>query len=301
MVDERFELAALIFRLAGHRDEYCETDTDYQRKLIETFAKFAEHPAVKLARTFDGSNGVWVGYDAVVKFAVHIEKKNNRFVFIEDISSMFDCGRWNKAAAKEFLPLFNDFYIDTNYVNFFNSHVSYFEEITKNFIEKSYNKIDFEWFRKYVDPSNLRCIYSPSVTRHNYGSTVNDKIIYCVSTETSSASTVIHEYCHSFGNPLAHKWYRENEKFKKWCDDSVNTELNPAYTNGWTMSGEYVTRAYNILYCCQCDNKPVLVYDGVTYKWSELAPLQIAHDFKLGFSYIGEVYKMIFERENNKC
>jgi len=299
MADERFEIIALIFRLAGVRPEYTELETDYQRKVAEAFTKFAEHPAVKLAKTFDGSNGVWVGYDAVVKFAVHIEKKDNQFVFIDDISSMFDNGRWNEVAAKEFLPLFNDFYNDTNYANFFNSHTELFEQNTQKFINEIYDKVDFEWFRKYVDPSNLRSICSPSISMHNYGATVNDEIIYCVTGGITSSPTVVHEYCHSFSNPLARKWYKEDEVFKKWCDDSVNTELNPSYTNGWTMSGEYVTRAYTILYCCQCDGE-VTLKSGKTYKWRELTPIVMANDYRQGFIYIGGVYEMIFKMEREK-
>jgi len=282
MVDERFECIALIFRLSGDKPEYAELETDFQREVAETFAEFAEHPAVKLAKTFDGSNGVWVGYDAVVKFAVHIEKKDNHFFFIDDINSMFDSGRWNETAAQEFLPLFNHFYTDTNYAEFFNSHTELFEQYTQKFIDEVYEKIDFEWFRKYVDPSNLRCIYSPSVTIHNYGSTVNDKIIYCVVTETSSSLSVVHEYCHSFGNPLAYKWYQENETFKKWCDDSINYEKMPYYAYGLNMAYEYVTRAYETMY---------MVAHGMNLE-EKLARLRDSEQEP--FPYIENVYEMVY-------
>jgi len=291
MVDERFELSALIFRLAG-RPEFNETDTEYQCEVAETFAEFSEHPAVKLAKSYDieRTNGIFVGYDAVAKFAVHIEKKSGKFVFINDIGSLFDNGRWNEAAAKEFLPLFNDFYTDTDYGEFFNSRLSFFEKETQGFIT-TYNYVDLEWFGKYVDPSNLRCIYSPSILCMNYAVTVNEKIVYCVATATASSSTIVHEYCHSFGNILGNKWYAENEEFRKWCDDSVNLELNPYYDNGFTMSGEYVTRAYNILYCCQCGGE--MNYKGIDYKWSEFAPIQMKGDYERGFRYIGEVYGLV--------
>jgi len=76
-------------------------------------------------------------------------------------------------AARDFLPLFNDFYADTNYSIFFNSHIPYFEEATEKFINETYGAIDFEWFKKYVDPSNLRCIYS--LSSGNYAATVNNE------------------------------------------------------------------------------------------------------------------------------
>lgn len=281
MVDERFECLSVIFRLAGSAN-YDAVETDYQKEVAGKFAKYAEHPAVKLIKSFDGSNGVWVGYDCVLKFAVHIEKKDGKFIFIDDITSMFD-GRWNETAAKNFLPLFNDFYVDTDYTGFFNSHMPYFEEVTQKFVAETYRHIDLNWFGKYVDPSNLRCIYS--LSSGNYAATVNDKFIYCL--VWGGTPPITHEYCHSFANPLADKWYNENPKFRKWSDDSVNLEKMPFYGSGQSIAREYVTRAYDILYIVQ--------HGGNLNEWlSKERDFQ----FKDSFKYIEEVYKMILELEN---
>jgi len=45
LVDERYELVALIFRLAGNI-EYNEVKTKYQRKLNLQFENMKDHPAV---------------------------------------------------------------------------------------------------------------------------------------------------------------------------------------------------------------------------------------------------------------
>ena len=290
MVDERFECMAVIFRLA-EKENYCHLFTDYQRDVAEIFAKFAEHPAVKLIKSFDGSNGIWVGWHCTLEFAVCIEKKDEGFVFIEDISSIGN--GWTETAARDFLPLFNDFYLDTNYGEFFNSYILHFEEVTRNFVDNFYSKIDLDWFGKYVDSSNLRCIYS--LSSGNYGAIVNDKIIYCLvcagnaisaNAKSDNMPPIIHEYCHSFANPLAHRWYKENPEFKKWCVDSVNHDKMPYYSNGRTMANEYVTRAYNILYEVQ--------HGADLEEWlSKERDWQFANSFK----YIEDVYKMILELE----
>lgn len=294
LVDERFELAALIFRLAG-REEYCELKTEYQRETAENFAKFAGHPAVKLIKSFDGSNGVWVGYHCTLEFTVYIEKKDGKFVFIKDIGSLGN--GWTETAAKDFLPLFNDFYNDTNYSECFNSHIPYFEEVTQKFVDTWYDNINFEWFRKYVDPSDLRCIVSPSTSDHNYAATVNNKIIYCLVCEIGAA--MIHEYCHSFGTPLGLKWYDENPKFKKMCDDSVDLEKRPYYSNGLSMASEYVTNAYSALYIAENKND-IIIEDELAnsygiYKLSDF----YSFDFlkQKGFPYIEEVYEMVLSYE----
>jgi len=271
MVDERFELGAVICRLAG-RPEYSYLNTDYHKEVAETFAPFANHDAVKYAKELQ----YVLHYDKVLQFAIHIMKKDKRFIFVEDINSLY-VSKWNEKYAYEFIELFNMFYKDTNYASFYNSHLGLFEESTKKFVDEYYGKVDLEWFRKYVDPSNLRCIYS--LSSGNYAATVN-KTVYCLVHEDGGA--VIHEYCHSFADPLADKWYNENPIFKKWCDDSVNMEKMPYYGCGQTMANEYVTRAYNILYEVQHGknlNEELLIEKDMVFKDS--------------FAYIEQVYDMI--------
>ena len=203
MVDERFELTAVICRLAG-RPEYCSPDfgaynTDYHREVADVFAQFANHPAVEYAKKLTDI----ICYDKVLKFAVHIEKKGGEFVFIDDINSLF--GAWNDESAREFLRLYNRFYHDTGYAEFFNSHLALFEIATERFIEETYRHIDLGWFGKYVDAANLRCIYS--LSSGNYAATVNNRIVYCL--VHGGNPPITHEYCHAFANAIADTWYND--------------------------------------------------------------------------------------------
>jgi hypothetical protein len=283
MVNETFELAAVICRLAGRPEyslpEFGAFNTDYHKEVVDTFAAFENHDAVKYAKELSHI----ICYEKVLQFVVHIIKKDGKFVFIDDINSLFVSG-WNEKYAKEFLNLFNMFYNDTNYFSFYNSHLNLFEKSTMEFIDDSYGEIDFEWFRKYVDPSNLRCIYS--LSSGNYSATVNDKIIYCL-VHCHGTEAIVHEYCHSFANPLAHKWYSENAIFKRWCDDSVNQEKMPFYNNGWKMAYEYVTRAYVILYNVQHNRN-----------LNDLLLREKDVECKDAFKYIEEVYNMIQKIKN---
>jgi hypothetical protein len=271
LVDERFELAALIFRLAG-APPYTDLKSDYQKEIAETFARFAGHRAVRYARK------IKKGYDQVFRFAVHVEKNNGRFVFLEDIKSLTDCG-WKTRNARKFLKLLNQFYVDTGYAAFFNAHAGLFERATREFVDEDYGKIDLAWFGKYVDPSNLRCVLS--LSSGNYGVTVNGKVIYSLA-HVDSHGVCVHEYCHSFANPLADKWYQENEEFKAWCDGSVNRRDMPFYGHGTIMAREYVTRAYAILYSAQHGRDT----GG-----------QISKEKEIGFKSIEQVYEMILALE----
>jgi hypothetical protein len=269
LVDERFELLSLVFRLAG-REEYNDADTEYQQKLASEFDGFMGHKAVKYATDLP------LGYDAVFNYSVHIVKDGDKFALIDDIGSLVEDGRWTNESATEFLPLINEFYADSNFAAFYQSNLELYKAETKRFVDAVYSKIDLEWFGKYVDSDNLRCVFAPSSTYNNYGATVNGAIIYCA--VTGNGDIIVHEYCHSFANPISAKWYEENADFKRICDDTVDPDRLPTYPNGFTIAGEYVTRAYNALY---------YVEHGYA-----IQPLLYSEKGR-GFSYIEDVYAMI--------
>ncbi|MCL1916869.1 MAG: DUF4932 domain-containing protein [Peptococcaceae bacterium] len=272
MVDERFELLSLVFRLA-ESPGYCDKFTDYQLELSSVFDSFKNHAAVVYA------SKLLLGYDAVFKFSVHIVKDGDTFIFMPDIDSLLEDGRWTQESAAEFLPLLNDFYKHAEFCGFFEAHVPFYNSETQSFIENTYSALDLEWFRPYANPENLRCIITPSSSRQNNSATVNHKIVYGAVCPNVSTRTLVHEYCHSFANPMALSWYADNAEFRQWCDDSVNTEAWPMYSTGDIMAREYVTRGYEVLYMVEHSKIPL--------------PFLLAWHQGLGFSYIEDVYAMI--------
>ena len=303
-VDERFELISVIFRLAGNWEynigagglenvEYpfpdeqyaelakCEATNGYQLEIAETFMPYIDHEAVVYAKRLGE------GFSSPFKFAMHTEKRGNQFSFIADTSSLFDGigGTWDEEKAEKFISLLNKFYEDTNYADFYFSHIPYYEELSKKFDDDYYHTVDFDWFRKYVDVSNLRCVLSPSNSAANYAVTVNNKNIYGL-VRMTSASVLIHEFSHSFANPIADKWYEENETFKNWCDDSVNAENMPYYPRSIDMAREYVTHAYHILYEFQHGGDWQKALSTIKHAGHENA-----------FPYIEEIYKMVLALE----
>ena len=281
MVDERFELVSLVFRLAG-RQEYSEEITAYQKEISETFAGFRNHPIVHFAKTLP------LGYDAVFRFAVHMIKEDGQFAFIEDIDSLVDDGRWTKETANIFIDYLNDFYVETDYAGFYNSRLPFFEKETEKFIRLAYSYIDLSWFDTYVDSNSLRCIYTPSATKSNYAAVVNQKYVYCG--VAGAGGVIVHEFCHSFSNPLARKWYEENEVFRQWCDESVKWMRDRFYADALIVVGEYVTRAYHCLY-------------NLEHGYFEQRNALSQH-FKMersyGFRYFEDVFNMVVAFENER-
>ena len=286
MVDERFELLSLVFRLAGNPN-YVAKKTKYQKELAKTFAGYKEHPAVVCVRGFFNECG------QAFHFAMHLAKEGDSFRLIPAISpvevslaAQYPNAVWlfNRETANAFLPLLNDFYRDTNFGAFFRAHAAFYEKATARFVKKLYGRVDLEWFRQYEDPALLRCVFNPSASYGNYGMPADGKACAGICLN-GTLGTIVHEYCHPFANPLAEKWYEQDAAFKKLCDGSTGKKsIKAGYsTNGLTMACEYVTRAYTILYHVQHGRR--------------LAPLLRAEK-AIAFPYIEEVYAMITEQNN---
>lgn len=266
LVDERYELVALVFRLAG-RPEYSDTYTEYQREIAKTFLKYSNHSAVTYAKDLP------FGYDAVFRYAMYIDREGSGFILKDDLSGLFD-GRWNECTAKEFTKRLNQFFRDSGFDEFFQMHAQFYEHETMKY--NAADSIDYDWFRRQGKTrEQLAVVISPSNTRHSYSASVGDNVYVLLQ---GNDGAIIHEFCHSFANSIAHNWYDTDPCFRELCDESVNLQINPQYGDGRTMSGEYVTRAYTILY-----------YKEQGYR---IAPL-LSREKQQGFPEIEVVYSMI--------
>jgi hypothetical protein len=288
-VDERFELVSLVFRLAG-RQPYTAVTTPYHQRLVSRFAEFEDHPVVEFT-----VRHLRLGFDAVFKMAVHLEKVDGEFALIDNVGFLLECGRWRESSAKEFVRLLNDFYQDANFGEFFQSNRQFYEDHSRSFASQLFDNVNFEWFAQYgINPDNLRAVLSPGGDGSGYsatlwGDTPWDNIVYAALPFTVSYSAdwsmvfIVHEFAHSFANSIAAEWYAENPEFRLLSDLSVDLVRHPWYPTGLIMAYEYVTRAYAILYMAENTNASL----------GRLFSVEAAN----GFPYIEIVYAMITDHE----
>ena len=283
-VSERYELIALIFRLSG-RWEFNAKDTPYQNTLAEKFARFENHPAVEFVQNIPA------GFDMASSFAMHLTKAEEHFELIPSRPALFSCGRWTEENTQGLLPLVNEFYKVTNFAAFFQKNMPYYQELSARFNSQLYSRLDKNWFdtrrvglaelRPYVSPNNTGCGYGPSLWDAN-GNIVGVHPILPQTDDFSGSGGIpflVHEFCHSFSNPISEKWYAEDENFRKLCNTAVDKEKLPYYSEGITMAREYVTRANTIRYMSEVAGADV----------AALCEKEIAS----GFTHISHVYSMV--------
>jgi len=286
-VDLRVELLTAIFRRAG-RSEFTGFYNDYQRSLFDFLLPYREHPAVVFARDLP------LGFDAVPNFAIHMKRAGNGFVLVDNQYFLFTCGRWTEESVATFIELVNDFYFDTGFGEFFASQTEHYENITEIFIRDVYSNLNHDWFYAHgVRPDQMRIVINPNHTQTGYGPSLWEDAYGTISASYSIVPgrynytgvdwlrLTVHEFNHTFANPIAARWYEENEAFRELSRASVGSI--PWYPQSLTMAFEYVTRAYDILYLVEnedADPIPLLLDEMIN-----------------GFPYIETVFAMITDYE----
>jgi len=305
LVDERFELIALIFRLAGHA-EYAVSESDYAgwgddyenyHRELSKFEKFKSHPAVAYAasRNISGSD--------VVKYAIHIK---------EDMSGLADdsdgltgpfSDDWTLHTAAEFCSLALDFREQTKFSEFFSSNLPFYRALSEPFLNDDIvSGIDIDWWwtkvaLRFADYTarlhNYRYIVSPSIHMACMNAWNSDTVYAAMvaivgrsADHRGMSALLVHEYNHGFGTAAGIDAYMTKENFKNWVD---GTKPNYAFYDDWpTIATEYMVRAYTILY----------FYD---HGYDDIAALCMDNDKQFeNFKYIEEVYGLVLELEGRK-
>lgn len=301
MVDERFELIALIFRLAGHA-EYAVSESDYTgwgedyenyHRELSKFEKFGGHPAVAYA-----ASRVITGSD-VVKYAVHIKEDMSGLVDnSDDLTGPF-VDDWTKKTADEFCSLVLDFREQTGFSEFFSSNLAFYRALSEPFLNDTIvSGIDIDWWwtkvaLRFTDYTarmhNYRYIVSPSIHIACMNAWNSDTVYAAMvavlgraADSRGMSALLVHEYNHSFGTAAGIDAYMTKENFKNWVDATKTND--DFYEEPLTVATEYMVRAYTILYFKD-------------HGYEDIAELCIESDKQFGFQYIDQVYALVLELE----
>jgi hypothetical protein len=250
LVNERFELAALVFRLAG-RPEFSADGRNYQRALIAEFSEFEDHAAVNFARN------TGFGGPAVFNFAMHLQKVGNGFVLQNNLENI---APWSVEDANEFVVLLNDFYAVTNFSEFFASNEDYFSGHSARIIDNLHNHINFDWFAgQGFNPQNMRFVSSPSLRGGNYTAIVptdvpGEYITYLSFPVTTSSTSFVNlhlatvrRFLAPYVSDLTVNLYENNADFRRMSEDSIQTNRR-GWGTGEEIAGLYVGRIMSMIY-----------------------------------------------------
>ncbi len=262
-VNKQVELLSIVFRLAGNKEYNATFVKKYTDKVESHFSAYKEHELIKFARSLRENNGV--SYDAVVSLAVVLDDNLNPII---DFSKNLQDKRWSKDDANKFLKLLKRFYKDADCEKFFKENAELFQDVSDRF-DSVFKTLDLNWFQSFYGLNtneNFNIIVSLGCGGNNYGPsyTLNnakkevfaimgtwkvDELGMPIYEKNEYLPTIIHEFNHSFINPLLAKNEELFEKNGKEIYNAVEYEMNQQnYKNWQIMLNEGLVRASVIKY-----------------------------------------------------
>ena len=280
-IDPRVELISIIFRLAGN-PEYCQGKVAaYINDVDEHFGPFRNHAVVQLARQLRRTRGV--SYDACMSMAVHLTDASDlkEKIPFDPHPPTLD-GRWRVDEAREFLQKARQFVEDTSFDEFVDKHQTMYR-LTESRMKKVLDEeAHLEWFDQFFG-RRPQASFSVILGLVNGGQCYGPRCraddakedLYCVlgvwktdgegmpTFDREVLSTVVHEFCHSYANPIIDQHEAELRVAGQKIFPHVSSAMQrQAYGNWKTMMCESLVRACVVRY--------IRRHDGAVAAWMEI-------------------------------
>lgn len=303
-VDERVELLAIIFRLAGAEEYSKRYVPAYADAINAHFGQYRDHPAVLAARELRQQHSV--SFNAVVDLAVQLGSFPDLAERAPLEGAQLD-PRWRADAARSFLEKVRSFAVDTNAAAFFASQRPLYAVAEQRMRDLVANEADLRWVQRFYGGSGRERFvvvpapgngdvaygsryYGPNGEREFYA-TVN---VMQVDEDGRPAFSVgyapllVHEFGHSYVTPLIVERYDELRPAGELLLQTFRDQMAPhGYLEGSTVIHESIIRA------------------GVArYKLAHVGPdaarRELDRQRRLGFAWIGDLYELLGTYEQNR-
>jgi hypothetical protein len=266
-VDPRVELMSLIFRLAGNPEYNQNRLTSYIQDIEKYFKKSKTLGVVQLAKQLRRTRGV--SFDAVMNMAIHVKDVDSmeERVPLEPAPKSWD-RRWTAEDTRKFQSAARSFVKDARFNAFFDDHRDLYRtaESRMKKVLQDYRVVD--WFDSFFG-AKPDASFTVLLGMMNGGACYGPRVafpdgreeLYCVlgvwlmdsrglpRFDKSVLPTVVHEFCHSYVNPIINSHAGELEETGQRIFSSVADAMRRQAYPGWqTMMYESLVRACVIRY-----------------------------------------------------
>lgn len=278
-VSETVELMSILARTAGNREYNMDMAGQYTKDTEAWFAPYKQHAAVTCFQSLRDQHSI--SYDAVMSMAIHLDIDGGRIKFIGEQADLEK--RWKDIDIENFIDKLNAFYTDTRFHDFFEQHRTFYDEGLKAYETNVMTYFHQDWYASFYGTAptdRFRIVIGFTCGGGNYGSSrqlpgqpreayaicgyyINPQTGKPYGEGANMAATLIHEFNHSFVNPLLNNEANASliattgQKLHKFSAYAMERQ---AYTNWQTVVNESIVRAAVILYMLDqgFDQKQVL-------------------------------------------
>jgi hypothetical protein len=306
VVDPRVELLSLIFRLAGNPKYNMARVESYAGDADRQFGKFRDHAVVNLAQELRNTHGV--SYDAVMSMAVHLTdaERLKLKLPLESWPDGLD-KRWTAPDVTNFLAATRQFVKDSSFQEFIEQHQPLYQTTVARMQTLLDKEAHLDWFDAYFG-QRPQASFTVALGLLNGGGCYGSHFraadgheeLYCIlgvwqtdkqglpEFTSDTLPTVVHEFCHSYANPLIERHLAELQASGDALFEPVAGRMrSQAYGSGETLLYESLVRACVVRYVRQ-------------YEGEEAAGRAIQAEKKKGFLWMQEMSALLGEYEAHR-
>ena len=304
-VDPRVELMSTIFRLAGAHEYTLGQIPAYNAAIDRQFDPFRDHEAIRIARELHDRHGVVI--DAVMSMAVHVKDAESLSEIVPfDRDNSLD-KRWLVADARRFLAAARKFAADSDFAGFVKSERPFYDSVDARLRAYVSGEADLTWFDRFFGSRthapfhlvpglvNGPASYGPHIRLES-----GVEEIYAIPGvwkvdadglpvfDTSWTPTVVHEFSHSYANPLIDEFASQLDKSGNRLFEAFSSPMShQAYGDGRTVLKESLVRAVTARY--------VLEHQG-----QEAAASEVSEQRKRSFLWTGDLLALLGQYAQNR-
>ena len=264
-VSETVELMAILSRTAGFREYSMDMGGQYTKDTETWFSAYEQHPTVGYIKDLRSKYNI--SYDAVMTMAINLETDGQDVTFTGGKSGLGN--RWKNVEIDSFIVRLNQFFTDTRFHDFYTQHQSFYESVMRAYEQNVMRYFHQEWYPQFYgqEPTEqFRVLIGFTNGGGNYGPSRQlpdkPKEVFAICgykiDETTGkafengieeASTLIHEFNHSFVNPLYDAYVEQLGPIgENLLQLHYRGMSNQAYRNAATVINESIVRAAVIIY-----------------------------------------------------
>lgn len=268
IIDPRIELLSVIIYLSptynSRTNSLIPQDLTYKKDVEKWFGKYKDHEAVKL---FESMSQKAYTYNAPPTTMLYLTNTPHLTIRDDIDTNDLDYKQCIKRAGgkrkfKKFVKALNSFCEESNFYDFYNNHIEYYERVIDSPKEIMKNINDVSLIESYygTKQNSYNIIFSGMLYENNYGPRVENSdgkydIYYIKGSysacndlpnwgqEDSYKNLIRHEFGHSFINNLTSKNITEVNKYEKLFDPIENIMGKQGYPEWETCVNEHLVRA----------------------------------------------------------
>lgn len=271
-VSEAVELMSILARTAGNKEYNMDMAGQYTKDTEVWFAPYKQHAAVVCFQNLRDQYGI--SYDAVMSMAIHLDIDGGKVKFLGEQADLEK--RWSNVDIDDFIDKLNTFYTDTRFHNFFEQHRMFYDEGLKEYEANVMTYFHQEWYARFYGTAptdRFRIVIGFTCGGGNYGPSrqlprqpreayaicgyyINPQTGKPYGEGANMATTLIHEFNHSFVNPLLNNETNASliattgQKLHKFSAYAMERQ---AYSDWQTVINESIVRAAVFLYMLDQD------------------------------------------------